>query len=128
MRKKIVAANWKMNMTQAESERFVESLLLRLDDITDVEVVIVPPFTAIAKVSEGLGKAQNIKVGAQNMHWEKEGAYTGELSAAQILAAGCSHVIIGHSERRQHFGNTAEDDLVVVHESDTKRAAAVHLH
>src|SRR6266705_5795323 len=82
MRKKIVAANWKMNMTQAESARFVESLLLDLGDITDVEVVILPPFTAIAKVTEALGKAQNIKVGAQNMYWERSGAFTGEISAA----------------------------------------------
>src|SRR5216110_2054504 len=76
MRKKIVAANWKMNMTQAESARFVESMLLDLGDITDVEVVIVPPFTAIAKVMEALGKAQNIKVGGQNMYWEKNGPFT----------------------------------------------------
>ena len=85
MRKKIVAGNWKMNMTQAESARFVESMLLDLGDITDVEVVIVPPFTAIAKVMEALGKAQNIKVGAQNMYWEKRGAFTGEISAALLV-------------------------------------------
>src|SRR5260370_16849455 len=79
MRKKIVAANWKMNMTQAESARFVESFLLRdIGEITDVEVVIVPPFTAIAKVTEALGNAQNIKVGAQNMYWEKNGPFTAE--------------------------------------------------
>ncbi len=85
MRKKIVAANWKMNMTQAESARFVESLLLRgVGEITDVEVVIVPPFTAIAKVTEALGNTQNIKVGAQNMYWEKNGPYTGEISAALL--------------------------------------------
>ncbi|HAK06906.1 MAG TPA: triose-phosphate isomerase, partial [Spartobacteria bacterium] len=82
MRKKIIAANWKMNMTQAESARFVESLLLELGDIADVEVVIVPPFTAIAKVTEALGKAQNIKIGAQNMHWGSNGAFTGEISDA----------------------------------------------
>ena len=74
MRKKIVAANWKMNMTQGESARFVESFLRDVGEITDVEVVIIPPFTAIAKVSEALGRAQNIKVGAQNMYWEKSGA------------------------------------------------------
>ena len=110
MRKKIVAANWKMNMTQAEAARFIESMLLDLGEITDVEVVIVPPFTAIAKVVEALGRAQNIKVGAQNMYWEKEGAYTGAVSAQMLRAAGCSHVIIGHSERRQLFGET---DLTV---------------
>ena len=74
MRKKIVAANWKMNMTQGEAERFMESFLRDIGEITDVEVVIIPPFTAIAKVSEALGRAQNIKVGAQNMYWEKSGA------------------------------------------------------
>ena len=79
MRKKIVAANWKMNMTQAESARFVQSLLLDLGDITDVEVVIVPPFTALAKVMDALGASQSIKVGAQNMHWEPSGAFTGEI-------------------------------------------------
>ncbi|PYL24432.1 MAG: triose-phosphate isomerase, partial [Verrucomicrobia bacterium] len=84
MRKKIVAANWKMNMTQAESARFVESFLRNAGEITDVEVVIVPPFTAIAKVTEALGKAQNIKVGAQNMYWEKNGPFTGEISAALL--------------------------------------------
>src|SRR2546423_2274858 len=108
MRKKIVAANWKMNMTQAESARFVESMLLDLGDITDVEVVIVPPFTAIAKVMEALGKAQNIKVGAQNMYWEKNGAFTGEISAALLRDLFVHYVILGHSERRRLFGETDE--------------------
>src|SRR6266700_4143404 len=108
MRKKIVAANWKMNMTQAESARFIESLLLDLGDITDVEVVIVPPFTAIAKVTEALGKAQNIKVGAQNMHWERSGAFTGEISAALLRDLFVHYVVLGHSERRRLFGETNE--------------------
>jgi triosephosphate isomerase (TIM) len=108
MRKKIVAANWKMNMTQAESARFVESLLLDLGDITDVEVVIVPPFTAIAKVMEALGKAQNIKVGAQNMHWERGGAFTGEISAALLRDLFVHYVVLGHSERRILFWETDE--------------------
>jgi triosephosphate isomerase len=108
MRKKIVAANWKMNMTQAESARFVESLLLDLGDITDVEVVIVPPFTAIAKVMEALGKAQNIKVGAQNMHWARSGAFTGEISAALLRDLFVHYVVLGHSERRRLFGETDE--------------------
>src|SRR5947208_6202940 len=100
MRKKIVAANWKMNMTQAESARFVESLLLDLGDITDIEVVIVPPFTAIAKVTEALGTAQNIKVGAQNMHWERSGAFTGEISATldrKSTRLNSSHQIISYA-------------------------------
>src|SRR5213596_1332134 len=109
MRKKIVAANWKMNMTQAESARFVESLLLRdVGEITDVEVVIVPPFTAIAKVTEALGRAQNIKVGAQNMYWEKNGPFTGEISAALLRDLFVHYVVLGHSERRTLFGETDE--------------------
>ena len=108
MRKKIVAANWKMNTTQGEAGRFVESLLLDLGDISDVEVVIVPPFTAIAKVTESLGKAQNIKIGAQNMHWEKNGAFTGEISAALLRDLFVRFVILGHSERRTLFGETDE--------------------
>jgi triosephosphate isomerase (TIM) len=108
MRKKIVAANWKMNMTQAESERFIESFLLDLGDITDVEVVILPPFTAIAKVMEALGKSQNIKVGAQNMYWERSGAFTGEISAALLRDLFVHYVVLGHSERRTLFGETDE--------------------
>ena len=109
MRKKIVAANWKMNMTQAESARFVESLLLRdVGEITDVEVVIIPPFTAIAKVTEALGNAQNIKVGAQNMYWEKNGPFTGEISAALLRDLFVHYVVLGHSERRTLFGETDE--------------------
>lgn len=108
MRKKIVAANWKMNMTQAESARFVESLLLDLGDISEVEVVIIPPFTAIAKVTESLGKSQNIKIGAQNMHWERNGAFTGEISAALLRDLYVRYVVLGHSERRTLFGETDE--------------------
>ena len=95
-------------MTQAESARFVESLLLDLGDIIDVEVVIVPPFTAIAKVTEALGKAQNIKIGAQNMHWEQNGAFTGEISAALLRDLFVRYVVLGHSERRTLFGETDE--------------------
>jgi triosephosphate isomerase len=108
MRKKIVAANWKMNMTQAESERFVETFLRDCGEITDVEVVIVPPFTAIAKVMEALGRAHNIKVGAQNMYWEKSGAFTGEISAALLRDLFVHYVVLGHSERRTLFGETDE--------------------
>ena len=108
MRKKIVAANWKMNMTQAESARFVESLLLDLGDITDIEVVILPPFTAIAKVMEALGASQSIKVGAQNMHWEPNGPFTGEISAALLRDLLVRYVVLGHSERRALFGETDE--------------------
>jgi triosephosphate isomerase (TIM) len=106
MRKKIVAANWKMNLTQAESARYVESLLLDLGDIAEVEVIVIPPFTAIAKVTESLGKAQNIKIGAQNMYWEKNGPFTGEISAALLRDLFVRYVVLGHSERRTLFGET----------------------
>ena len=108
LRKKIIAANWKMNMTQAESAEFVHSLLLDIGDISEVDVVIIPPFTAIAKVTEALGKAQNIKVGAQNMHWERSGAFTGEISAAMLRDLFVRYVVLGHSERRTLFGETDE--------------------
>ena len=106
MRKKIIAANWKMNMSQAESAAFVASLLLEIGDVADVEVVIVPPFTAIAKVNEALGSAQNIKVGAQNMYWERSGAFTGEISAAMLRDLFVRYVVLGHSERRMLLDET----------------------
>lgn len=108
MRKKIVAANWKMNMLQAEAAEFVKDLLLEIGDMSAVEVVIVPPFTAIAKVVESLGRAQNIKVGAQNMFWEHSGAFTGEISAPMLRDLFVRYVVLGHSERRQIFGETDE--------------------
>ena len=95
-------------MTQAESARFVQSLLLDLGDITDVEVVIVPPFTALAKVMDALGASQSIKVGAQNMHWEPSGAFTGEISSALLRDLLVRYVVLGHSERRTLFGETDE--------------------
>jgi triosephosphate isomerase len=118
IRKKIVAANWKMNMLQAEAAEFVKDLLLDLGDISAVEVVIAPPFTAIAKVNESLGKAQNIKVGAQNMYWERSGPFTGEISAAMLRDLFVRYVIVGHSERRILFGET--DEIV------NRKARAAH--
>src|SRR6186713_1461772 len=108
MRKKIVAANWKMNMTQAESASFVETFLRELGESQEVEVVLVPPFTAIAKVNEALGSAQNVKVGAQNMYWERSGAFTGEISAPLLRDLFVHYVVLGHSERRTLFGETDE--------------------
>jgi len=109
MRKKIVAANWKMNMTLGESRRFIESFLLDAADIRDVEIVIVPPFTALPEVTALLEKSgQSIKVGAQNMYWERNGAFTGEISAALLRDLFVHYVILGHSERRSLFGETDE--------------------
>ncbi|MEO5722046.1 MAG: triose-phosphate isomerase [Chthoniobacterales bacterium] len=118
MRKKIVAANWKMNMTQAESATFVEIFIRELGSSSEVEVVLVPPFTAIAKVSEALSAAPNVKVGAQNMSWEKSGAFTGEISAGMLRDLFVRFVVLGHSERRALFGET--DEIV------NRKARAAH--
>ena len=95
-------------MTQGESARFLESFLRDIGEINDVEVVIIPPFTAIPKVSEALGRAHNIKLGAQNMYWEKSGAFTGEISAPLLRDLFVHYVVLGHSERRALFGETDE--------------------
>jgi triosephosphate isomerase (TIM) len=108
MRRKIIAANWKMNMTTNEAEGFLETFLLELGDEKRLDVVILPPFTAISKVSEWLTDVQNVKVGAQNMHWEKPGAFTGEICAPMLRELFVRYVVIGHSERRTYFGETDE--------------------
>lgn len=108
MRKKIIAANWKMNMTIGETETFFSNFLRELGDERKVEVVIVPPFLAIAKASEILRTVQGVKLGAQNMHWEKSGAFTGEVSAAMLRDLYVHYVVLGHSERRTLFGETDE--------------------
>ena len=110
MRKKIIAANWKMNMTLQESEAFLQTFLLEIDGEKRVDIVIVPPFTALSRVSERLSRVQNVKLGAQNMHWEKPGAFTGEISAHLLRELFVRYVVLGHSERRTLFGET--DDTV----------------
>ena len=108
MRRKIIAANWKMNMTLNESESYLECFLLEIADEKAVDIVLVPPFTALARVSELLNDVQNVKLGAQNMHFEKGGAFTGEISAAMIRELFAKYVVLGHSERRTLFGETDE--------------------
>ncbi len=108
MRKKIIAANWKMHMTESESEAFITTFLREIGDLDTVEIVIVPPFTAISKVSALLTQTQSIKVGAQNMHWERSGAFTGEISPAMLRELFVRYVVLGHSERRAMFGETDE--------------------
>jgi len=105
MRKKIIAGNWKMNKTGDEAASYARNLKIKTLNITKTEIIICPPFTALPPVKEIL-KESKIKLGAQNVHWEPSGAYTGEISAEMIETAGCSYVIIGHSERRQFFGET----------------------
>ncbi|GAB4181771.1 MAG: triose-phosphate isomerase [Terrimicrobiaceae bacterium] len=110
MRKPIVAANWKMNMTVAETVAFYEGFRLEVEEVNGVEIVIAPPFTSLAKLSELLGGSQKVRLAAQNLYFEKSGAYTGEISAAMLRELFVRHVIIGHSERRQIFGET--DDII----------------
>src|SRR3712207_5192659 len=92
-RKKIVAANWKMNMTQAEAAAFIDTFLREMGESAEVEVVIIPPFTALSKASEALHDSQNVKLGAQNMYWEKGGAFTGEISAAMLRELFVRYVV-----------------------------------
>lgn len=103
-RSTILAGNWKMNKTSNEARVLIEELIPAVKD-ADCEVVICVPFTSIAAAVE-LCKGTNIKVGAQNCHFEDSGAFTGEISADMLIEEGITHVIIGHSERRQYFGET----------------------
>ena len=104
MRKPIIAGNWKMNKTAAECRELLTALAPKVKD-AKCDVVVCVPFTDIALAAE-LTKGTNIKVGAQNIAWAESGAFTGEISAAMLKEAGASYVIIGHSERRQYFGET----------------------
>lgn len=109
MRKKVIAANWKMCKTPDQVQPFFREFLPLVASHDRDEIVICPPFLDIPAALEA-GKDSNVAIGAQNMHWEKEGAYTGEICGSMLLAIGVTHVIIGHSERRQYFGET--DDVV----------------
>lgn len=107
MRKKIIAGNWKMNKTVAEAKSLVDGIKLELGDSTKVDVVVCPPYTAISAASEQVEGSQ-IAVGAQNMHFEASGAYTGEVSAEMLREQYVRYVILGHSERRQYFAESDE--------------------
>ncbi len=106
-RRPLIAGNWKMYKTSSEAVETARQLVKLTASGADVDVMIAPPFTALAAVSEVV-KDSNVFLGAQNLFWEKEGAFTGEISAAMLISTGCRHVIIGHSERRQYFGETDE--------------------
>ncbi len=112
MRKFIIAGNWKMNFDVIESLTFVKELTSKLAavDINNTDIVIAPTFTALYPVSDSLKNEGNktISVGSQNIFWEKSGAYTGEISADMLISSGVEYTIIGHSERRQYFGETNE--------------------
>jgi triosephosphate isomerase (TIM) len=107
MRLPFIAANWKMHKTVHEAVVFVKEFRTLVKDIIDVEIVVAPPFTALHAVAEA-ARSSIVGVGAQNLHWEREGAFTGEVSAAMVREAGAEYVIIGHSERRRLFNETDE--------------------
>lgn len=116
-RNPLIAGNWKMNLTLLGAASLVKSIRDSIQDLNGVDVLVAPPFTILSPVRGIIGDAK-ILLAAQNMHWEQSGAYTGEISPLMLLEAGCTHVILGHSERRLHFQET--DGMI-----DMKANAAV---
>ncbi len=121
LRKRIIAGNWKMNKSVAESKDLAADIKRELAECRDVDVVLCPPFTSLESVGTVIDNTA-IKFGAQNMHWENDGAYTGEISANMLRSIYCHYVILGHSERRSYFGET---DAIV--NKKTKAALAANL-
>ncbi|MDR1941764.1 MAG: triose-phosphate isomerase [Endomicrobium sp.] len=107
MRKPLMAGNWKMNKTAGEAVSMLKALKPEVADVNDVEILLCPVFTALYAANEEI-KGSNINLGAQNLFWQPKGAFTGEISPSMVKDVGCSYVIIGHSERRQYFGETDE--------------------
>lgn len=107
MRKPVIAGNWKMHNTISEALDLVKGIKPQVEDVTDVEIIVAPVYTALASIAAEL-KGSNINVASQNIFWEVKGAFTGEVAPNMITDAGCTHAIIGHSERRQYFGETDE--------------------
>lgn len=107
MRKPVIAGNWKLFKTTAEALELVDGLKSLVGNVKDREIIVAPVFTVLRSVKQAIA-GSDIKLSAQDCFWEEEGAFTGEVSPRMLVDTGCSHVIIGHSERRQHFGETDE--------------------
>jgi triosephosphate isomerase len=105
MRTPLIAGNWKMFKTVAETVKYVKEFRAIVKDIADVEIVVAPPFIALHAAAEA-ARNSNVAIAAQDLYWEREGAFTGEISAPMIREAGAEYVIVGHSERRTLFGET----------------------
>ncbi|MDR2578729.1 MAG: triose-phosphate isomerase [Chitinispirillales bacterium] len=106
-RKKFIAGNWKMNTTADEAAALAKAVAEAVGKVTDVDVAVCPPYVNLPAVAEAI-KGSNVKLGAQDLHWEEKGAFTGKISAAMLKSVGVTCVIIGHSEQRQYFGETDE--------------------
>lgn len=107
MRPPVIAGNWKMYKTVKETRDFIETFKPLVKNSAHCEIVIAPPFTALSDAVKAV-QSSNIRISAQDLYWEKEGAFTGEVSASMLAEAGCSYTIVGHSERRQYFGESNE--------------------
>ncbi|GAB4072874.1 triose-phosphate isomerase [Barrientosiimonas marina] len=114
MRNQVIAGNWKMNKVLSEAEQFADGVTGQLPDADDVEAVVCAPFPFLPALVEK-AKGSHLKIGAQNMHFEDSGAFTGEVSPAMLQDLGITHVVIGHSERREHFAETDETVNKKVH-------------
>lgn len=108
MRTPIIAGNWKLNKTVAEAVALTTALNQLVADASGVEIVVAPPFTALSAVNTAIA-GSNVRLSAQDVYWEEEGAFTGEVSSTLLKDVGCEYVIVGHSERRQYFGETNEN-------------------